>query len=288
MHTSPFEAFGVGYLEGSDDTELAQQLGAHLTDHRGLIELPAMAVLFDAVGGRPFYFADTSSSSLQSRLMMSAQHRPAVTDRLAGTSALRMSDDRFGTTVAQIATVAGELVCTGTARNVRVGRAVTGREAITATPPAGTAHVDVAPIPADLAGHRIVAQLARGERGVGPLARLLNGSVTVRDGQLRFTSETQPWMANFMGTMHGGVIGTIGAQGLSLGAQAHTAPGQDYQILDFDIGFYRSPAVDGTPVHVDVVGIKVGRRIGSFEATLTDGSATLLARATADVRFYDR
>ncbi|MFW0788827.1 PaaI family thioesterase [Gordonia sp. CPCC 205333] len=280
---NPFDAFGIGIADGK---QLRQQLSGALADHRGLIELSALAVLFDTIGGRPFYDLDESASSLQARVIMSALHRPAVTDRLVGSAEIRMSDDGYGTTTADITTTAGLLVTTGLTRNVRVGRTSNSRDEIgTLTDPAPRQLPATDP---NLAGHKIIEAIAHGDHPIGPIAELVDGSVSVRDGATRFTSITASWMANMMGTMHGGMIGTIGALACSFGAQAHTQPGSDYQILDFDIGFYRSPAVDGTPVHVDVTPIKVGRRIGSFEANMRTDDRTLLARATADVRFTPR
>ncbi len=277
---NPFDAFGIG-------VGLGQQLSGNVADHRGLIELPALAVLFDTIGGRPFYELDESSSSLQARVIMSALHRPNVTDRLTSTAQVRMHDDGYGTTTADISTTDGLLVCTGITRNVRVGRAAKSRDQIGELP----APTSPGPLPTTdvrLAGHKIVEAIAHGDHPIGPIAELVDGSVAIHDGATRFTAITAPWMANMMGTMHGGMIASIGALACSFGAQAHTQPGFDYQLLDFDIGFYRSPAVDGSPVHVDVTPIKVGRRIGSFEASMRTDDRTFLARATADVRFTPR
>ncbi|NMO02142.1 PaaI family thioesterase [Gordonia sp. TBRC 11910] len=282
---NPFDAFGIGLVD--DGTTLGQQLSDKVADHRGLIELSALAVLFDTIGGRPFYELDTSAASLQARVIMSALHRPTVTDRVICTGQVRMHDDGYGTSTTDITTTGGTLVTTGLTRNVRVGRAAKTRDEIGGLP----APTPTGPLPTTdphLPGHKIIEAIAHGDHPLGPIADLVNGSVAIHDGATRFTAITATWMANMMGTMHGGMIGTIGALACSFGAQAHTQPETDYQILDFDIGFYRSPAVDGTPVHVDVTPIKVGRRIGSFEASMRTEDRTLLARATADVRFLPR
>ena len=55
---------------------MTQPMGARFADHRGLIEMPALMVLFDDLGGIPFSFADRSSSSLQARLSVSVGPRP--------------------------------------------------------------------------------------------------------------------------------------------------------------------------------------------------------------------
>lgn len=282
---NPFDAFGIGVVD--DDSHLRQQLSARVADHRGLIELSALAVLFDTIGGRAFYDLDQSASSLQARVVMSALNRPSLSDVVTCTGRVRMHDDGYGTSTADITTADGRLVTTGLARNVRVGRAAKSRDQIGALP-APTTPGPLATTDPRLSGHTIIAAIARGDHPVGPIADLVGGSVAVHDGVTRFTAITAPWMTNMMGTMHGGMIGAIGALACSFGAQAHTEPGIDYQILDFDIGFYRSPAVDGAPVHVDVTPIKVGRRIGSFEASMRTEDRTLLARATADVRFMPR
>ncbi|MCF8570148.1 PaaI family thioesterase [Gordonia sp. HY002] len=282
----PFLAFAVGRDEGFDGAVMHQCLGTSVTDHRGLIELPALAVLFDDLGGYRFYFQDPSTSSLQSRLTMSMLARPSIDERLQATADLRMSSHEYGTTSVEVTGADGRVLCSGLARNVRVGRAQS-TDSVSGVP-VPQAPNDVPAVdgpPADATGRDVIDQIRRGAP-IGPIAELLGGSISaVDDDALTFTTETAPWMGNMMGTMHGGVIGAVVAQGCSFGAQLHTRAGQQYQIVDFTVAFLRSPAVDGRRIHTHVTPVKLGRRLSVFDADLRDDDGTLLAHATADVRF---
>ncbi len=139
------------------------------------------------------------------------------------------------------------------------------------------------PIDPALSGQEIVDAIAAGVLDPGPIIRLLGGGL--EDG--RFIVRTAEWMGNHFGTMHGGLIAAIVGQGISFAAQAHTAPGVGYQVTDMSVGFYRSPELGGEVV-VDVEPVKVGRRIGSFDATMRTRDGLLLSKASADARTHRR
>ncbi|MBD0861023.1 PaaI family thioesterase [Gordonia sp. zg691] len=296
----PLSAFHVGDISLSDArVQASQKLCARFLDHRGLIELPALAVLFDHLGGIPFHRVhdDPAAATLQARLSMSTLGRAEVGDLISGRAEVVMHDDAWGTTSVEIRTGGGRLSCVGTARNVRVGRAPTGTsptsEIGTAVPECVDCRDVALPesIPSSMTGRAVVEEIATKMRAPGPLTQMLNGRVEVLDGAadrdtgIRFRSATDPWMGNMFGTMHGGVIATIVGQAASFAGQLHAAPGQTYSLGDMAIGFYRSPAVDGSEVIVEVTPIKAGRRISSFEATMRSYDDVLLSRATVDVHY---
>lgn len=279
-----FSSFGVGRRPGSELTEMVAFLGPGLTDHRGLIEIPALTVLFDDIGGLPFFFAD-EGSSVQARLSMSMLARPTITEELDATAELVLSDDAYGATAVRISGARGRSLCFGSARSVRVGRELVvdgDHQQIPApTAPSG----ELCSVDPNMPGREVIESLAHAWTSLGPLGALLGGQVSFApDGTVQFSSTTAGWMANIMGSMHGGVIAAIVAQGLSYAAQAATPAGVGYQLIEFSTAFHRSPIVDGRTVVVHTRPIKVGRRLGFFAAELYDG-ANLLASATADVRF---
>ncbi|WP_439029832.1 PaaI family thioesterase [Gordonia terrae] len=296
----PLSAFHIGDISVSETgVRASQELCAQFADHRGLIELPALAVLFDHCGGIPFHRVhdDPAAATLQARLSMSAHGRPRVGETLTASAEVAMHDDSWGSTTVEIRGGDG-LCCMGTARNVRVGRALAGDPPSTkpgATPSTCAGEHDAAlpeAIPGSLSGRLVIDEIANKVREPGPLASLLNGRVEVldapgeRDSGIRFRSATELWMGNMFGTMHGGVIATIVGQAASYAGHLHAGAGQGYAIGDMSIGFYRSPAVDGSEVVVEVTPIKTGRRISSFEATMTSYDDVLLSRATVDVLYH--
>ena len=141
--------------------------------------------------------------------------------------------------------------------------------------------------PPDLDGETIIAQIVSGQRERGPLAELLNARIDPAGPStgLRLVVDTQAWMGNMFGTMHGGVIATIVGVACSFAGQRQTHAGQDYRVRDLSVAFFRSPPVDGSRVSVDVEAVKVGRRIASFSARMTGPDGTLLAEGAADIHF---
>ncbi|MFZ2511825.1 MAG: PaaI family thioesterase [Gordonia sp. (in: high G+C Gram-positive bacteria)] len=279
-----FSSFGVGRRPGSELADMAGWLGPGLTDHRGLIEMPALTVLFDDIGGLPFFFAE-EGSSVQSRLSMSMLARPEITEELDATAELVLSDAAYGATAVRISGAGGRPLCFGSARNVRVGRELVVDGDHLQIPASTAPGGELCTVDPNQPGREVVESLAHAWTSLGPLGELLGGAVSfARDGTVQFSSTTAEWMANIMGSMHGGVIAAIVAQGLSYAAQATTPAGVGYQLIEFSVAFHRSPIVDGRTIVVHTRPIKVGRRLGVFAAELYDG-ANLLASGTADVRF---
>ncbi|GAA1479787.1 hypothetical protein GCM10009624_02270 [Gordonia sinesedis] len=306
--SEPLVVFHVGNFTVDGTTVTAeQQLCGRFADHRGRIDLPALGVLFDHIGGYPFALAGgagvsgdgPSGSSLQARLTMSSLGHIDVDARLSATAELAMHDDRSGVTRVEIRTGTGRVCCVGTARSMRVGRSADidpHRLDALGVPDCADAH-DIRPpavIPSSLSGRDIVAEIAAQVRPAGAIVDLLGGRVEVPVGDaldasdgpaLRFVVDTAPWMGNAFGTMHGGVIMTIIGQACSLAGQQMAAAGADYAVGDLSAGFYRSPAVHGATVVVDVSAVKVGRRIASLRATMADREGTLLAEGVADIHY---
>ncbi|GAB91427.1 PaaI family thioesterase [Gordonia rhizosphera] len=292
----PVTAFGIGNVSAAAPGVVTaeQQLGPRFADHRGRIDLPALAVLFDHLGGLPFFSSGvTGSPCVQARLSMAMQGHVDVADRVTGTAELLMHDVGFGTTRIDITTSTGHLCSSGTARNAAVARSYDEHPAEArgvGVPPEVVVGVELPPaIAPGLAGRDIVEQIATGVRPAGPITEMLNGSVEVVESGagvgVRFTVQTDAWMANIFGTMHGGVIAAIAGQACSFAGQANAQAGRDYQVGDLAISFLRSPAVHGAEVIVDVTPVKVGRRIASFEATMHAHDGMLLSRASADILF---
>ncbi|HNP57203.1 MAG TPA: PaaI family thioesterase [Gordonia sp. (in: high G+C Gram-positive bacteria)] len=282
-----FDAFAIRVDSLEPPLVMTQPMGARFADHRGLIEMPALMVLFDDLGGIPFSFADRSSSSLQARLSVSVGPRPGLTDVLRGESVLSMSDEAFGSTTVRVTRGDDEEVAGGRARSARVGRARIGESEIVVGPtlPAPDDAELPEPIDQSLTGAQIVASIADGERRIGPLGELLGASIADADpAAVRLAIPAAKWMGNFFGTMHGGMIATIVAQAASLGVAANLRAGVGYQLVEFTVAFLRSPAVDGRSVTATAIPVKIGRRLSTVDVELHDADGILLARATADAR----
>lgn len=294
VHTppDPIIAFGIADVaEARPGVIVADQyVSAGLADHRGRIDMAALAVLFDHLGGLPFFrYGPDGAPCVQARLAISAQGAVPIGDKVTGTAELLMHDSEFATTRVDVRTSDGRLCCTGTARSVAVGRSATRPPSPGLIGPGELPAVDLpASLPEDLDGRAIVDGLAAGSLAAGPLTELLGGRIEVVEHPLgvglRYIVRTQPWMANFFGTMHGGVITAITAQACAVAGAANSGRA-DHGLGDLAIAFLRSPAVQGDEVIVDVEPVKVGRRIGSFRATMRDADGTVLSSSAADTYY---
>lgn len=124
----------------------------------------------------------------------------------------------------------------------------------------------VAPVDPTLDGKQILAAISEDEISAGPICELMCATVTLGDGSPQLTVAPQPWMANPLGAMQGGVVTAIVAQACSLAGQLYTDPGQQYSLVDFSVNW-------------------LGRRIGTVSATMTGPDGIQLARAVADIRY---
>ncbi|MFT3900900.1 MAG: PaaI family thioesterase [Gordonia sp. (in: high G+C Gram-positive bacteria)] len=281
-----FDAFAIRIEPESDPIAMTQPMGTRIVDHRGRVELPAVMVLFDDLGGLPFALADPSNSSIQARLTVAAGARLERGDVVRGDGRLTMHDDSFGSTTIRV-TRGEDTVVHGMSRSVRVGRAVVGEPEVVAgeTLPAPDDADLPEPIDPALSGADVVAAIADGSRRIGPLGELLGARIVDASPEaLRLEVPAVEWMGNFFGSMHGGMIATIVAQAASLGIAANMRPGVDYQLTEYTVAFLRSPAVDGQNVVATVTPVKLGRRLSTVDVELHAADGTLLARGTADAR----
>ena len=135
-------------------------------------------------------------------------------------------------------------------------------------------------------GRQILTAISRGDIARGPLCDLL--AMTVRlDAEPVMTVDPQPWMANPLGAIQGGVIASLIGQACSLAGQAHTGPGDSYTLADLSVHYFRSPPADGRSLTLATTTERVGRRMATVSATMTDPGGTDYVRAVANIA-YDR
>ncbi len=297
MSTSngPQSVFSVGFTRVSEaGISLDQQVHQTLVDHRGLIEMPAYAVMAESVTSGAYWYTFAEPVAIvQSWLARTAGARPKVGDRLHGVSAMAHRDDAHGTATMTVTTGTHEVVCSGVARAVRVGRSTealraldkdaiaTPVETLPASPDVDTT---VSAIDPDWDGGRILAAISSGDIARGPLCELLAMTVEIEDEPV-MTVEPQPWMANPLGAMQGGVIASLIGQACSLAGQAHTGPGDRYTLADLSVYYFRSPPVDGRTLELATTTERVGRRMGTVAATMADADGTSYVRAVANIAY---
>ena len=289
-------AFGIRsshYRDGVMSSE--QVLGYAVTDHRGRIEMPAYAVMVEsATSGGFWYSFNAPVGTVQSWLSLTAAAPVDVNQRLFATAQLVHGDGVYGALTVQITNDRENVVCAGVGRCVRVSRtsdALTGIK--TATAPQADELIPFAceptslppPIDPGLDGRQILSAISQGRIASGPLCELLCATVVLADNGVRLMVSPQPWMANPLGAIQGGVVAAIISQACSFAGQLYAGSGQQYALVDFTASFWRSPQVDIGEITVTAVLEKLGRRIGTVSATMTGPDDVPLARAVADIQY---
>ncbi|KAA0110083.1 PaaI family thioesterase [Mycolicibacterium sp. P1-5] len=303
----PQGAFCVG-LTGVSEAGIAlqQQLCSALVDHRGLIEMPAYAVMAESVTSGAYWYSFAEPvTTVQSWLALTAGARPHVGDRLHAVSVLAHHDDAHGTATMTVTNSGGQarsasgnngsydVVCSGVARAVRVGRTTealrTVEKRIVVEPDELPAPPDVdttvSSIDPDWDGPRTLTAISRGEIARGPLCELLAMTVDTDDDDPVITVDPQSWMANPLGAIQGGVIASMIGQACSLAGQAHTGPGDRYALADLSVFYFRSPPVDGRRLTLTTTTDRVGGRMATVEAAMTDAEGTRYVRAVANIAY---
>ncbi|MDA4085418.1 MULTISPECIES: acyl-CoA thioesterase domain-containing protein [Mycolicibacterium] len=292
----PLHHFGAGNMrkEGAA-LVLEQQIGPALVDHRGVIEMAAYASAAEGISSGVYWHSFTEPiGTVQAWLALTAGAPARLGDTLRLASDLAHRDDAQATATLSVSNGAGEVICTGIARDVRVGRtsealAALDKDDLQSTfPAAPPPRLDVtAPAPIDPGwdGGRILLALSRGELPPGPLTELLAMTVRVTEAGPVCAMTPQEWMANPYGAIQGGIIASAVAHACALAGQGHTGPGDGYRLADFSVHFFRSPQIDVGPLTVSTGTERVGRRLATVSATLTDGAGTEYARAVADIAY---
>lgn len=290
----PQAAFCVGFTEVSEaGIALQQQVTSTLVDHRGLVEMPAYAVMAESVTSGAYWYSFAEPvATVQSWLALTAGARARVGDRLHAVSVLAHHDDAHGTATMTVTNGAHDVVCSGVARAVRVGRSTEALRALdkdaiaeqVELPSPPDVHASVFSIDPDWDGRRILAAISSGDIARGPLCELLAMTVERTDEPV-LTVEPQPWMANPLGAIQGGVIASIIGQACSLAGQAHTGPGDRHTLADLSVYYFRSPPVDGRQLTLTTTTDRAGGRMATVEAVMTDAGGTRYVRAVANIAY---
>ena len=291
----PQAAFSVGDVRVTEaGISLDQHMTARLVDHRGVLEMPAYAVMAESVTSGAYWYTFTESvATVQSWLALTAGAPARVGDLLRATSVMAHRGDLYGTATMSMTNGSHDVVCSGVARAVRVGRTSDALQALdrdkiasSTGPMAAPPDVDttVSEIDPGWDGRQILTAISRGDIARGPLCDLL--AMTVRlDAEPVMTVDPQPWMANPLGAVQGGVIASLIGQACSLAGQAHTGPGDSYTLADLSVHYFRSPPVDGRSLTLATATERVGRRMATVSATMTDHGGTDYVRAVANIAY---
>jgi uncharacterized protein (TIGR00369 family) len=132
-----------------------------------------------------------------------------------------------------------------------------------------------------MSGLEFVQGLVDGTLPLNTIARTLGYDVTEAvSGRVVVTAEPSANHLNPAGTVHGGFAATLLDSCMGLAVQSTLERGVGQTTLEFKISLLR-PITPGTgAIRAEGMVLSRGRRVGTAEGRLTDGSGRLLAHGT--------
>jgi len=132
-----------------------------------------------------------------------------------------------------------------------------------------------------MSGLEFVQGLAGGTLPLNTIARTLGYDVTeAAHGRVVVTAQPTGAHLNPAGTVHGGLAATLLDSAMGLAIQSTLEKGVAQTTLEFKISLVRPITPDTGPIRAEGTVMSRGRRVGTAEGRLTDGTGRLLAHGT--------
>ncbi len=133
----------------------------------------------------------------------------------------------------------------------------------------------------EMSGLEFIQGLVDGTLPLNTIARTLGYDVTeVTSGRVVVTAEPSDIHLNPAGTVHGGFAATLLDSCMGLAVQSTLEKGVSQTTLEFKISLLRPITPETGPIKAEGVVLSRGRRVGTAEGRLSDGSGRLLAHGT--------
>lgn len=135
---------------------------------------------------------------------------------------------------------------------------------------------------ASMAGIDYIRAIQSGELEPAPFARLLDLAIPFAEpGRVTFSfTPTELW-ENPMGTLHGGVIGTLLDSAMGMAVQSTLPAGTGFTTLEYKVNFLRPVLQETGQVFAEGVVLHSGRSQAVVEARLVDAAGKLYALASS-------
>jgi uncharacterized protein (TIGR00369 family) len=132
-----------------------------------------------------------------------------------------------------------------------------------------------------MSGLEFVQGLVDGTLPLNTMARTLGYDVTeAASGRVVVTAQPSDAHLNPAGTVHGGLAATLLDTCMGLAIQSTLEEGVGQTTLEFKISLVRPITPDTGPIRAEGIVISRGRRVGTAEGRVTDGTGRLLAHGT--------
>jgi uncharacterized protein (TIGR00369 family) len=133
----------------------------------------------------------------------------------------------------------------------------------------------------EMSGLEFVQGLVDGTLPLNTIAQTLGYDVSEAvSGRVVVTAEPSGSHLNPAGTVHGGLTATLLDSCMGLAIQSTLEKGIGQTTLEFKISLVRPITPDTGPIRAEGIVMSRGRRVGTAEGRVTDGSGRLLAHGT--------
>jgi uncharacterized protein (TIGR00369 family) len=140
-----------------------------------------------------------------------------------------------------------------------------------------------------MSGLEFVQGLADGTLPLNTMAETLGYDVTeAAHGRVVVTVQPTGAHLNPAGTVHGGLAATLLDSAMGLAIQSTLEKGVAQTTLEFKISLVRPITPDTGPIRAEGTVMSRGRRVGTAEGRLTDGTGRLLAHGTTTCLIFPR
>ena len=132
-----------------------------------------------------------------------------------------------------------------------------------------------------LSGFEFLRRISVGELPGPPIAALMGFRIAeVGDGQVTFTCVPEFRHYNPIGSVHGGLAGTLLDSCMACAVQSRLPAGKGYTTLEYKINLVRGLTDQTGPIRAEGTAIQVGSRIGTAEGRIVDSEGRLYAHGT--------
>lgn len=133
----------------------------------------------------------------------------------------------------------------------------------------------------EMSGLEFVEGLADGSLPLNTIAQTLGYDIAeAANGRVVVTAVPSGAHLNPAGTVHGGLAATLLDTCMGLAIQSTLEKGIGQTTLEFKISLVRPITPDTGPIKAEGIVMTRGRRVGTAEGRLTDGTGRLLAHGT--------
>jgi uncharacterized protein (TIGR00369 family) len=140
----------------------------------------------------------------------------------------------------------------------------------------------------EMTGLEFVQGLASGTLPLNTIAKTLGYDIVEAErGRVVITAQPNDGHLNPSGTVHGGLAATLLDSCMGLAVQSTLGKGVGSTTLEIKISFVRAITAETGPIKAEGRVLNCGRRVGTAEGRVTDGTGRLLVHGTTTCLIFE-